>query len=311
MPKANFKPLTAQADSSRRDLLKQIVLGITGASLSHSALAALPAGSKLASGEPLKLKGNIRHSVARWTYGELSVEELCIVAKAIGFSAIDLVGPDGWPTLKKYGIDSSMCNGAELNLEDGWADARFHDVLVERYLKHIDLVADAGYRNLICFSGNKRGVSPEDGLVQAVKGLKRVLGHAEKRGVVLQMELFNSKVNHPDYFADNSAWGIELCKQLGSANFKLLYDIYHMQISEGDIIRTIKDNHMYFGHYHTAGVPGRNEINDTQELFYPAIVKAINATGFDGYVAQEFLPTPKTIQGQIESLREAILICDV
>ena len=125
------------------------------------------------------------------------------------------------------------------------------------------------------------------------------------------MELFNSKVNHPDYFADNSAWGIALCKQLGSANFKLLYDIYHMQISEGDIIRTIRDNHEYFGHYHTAGVPGRNEINDTQELFYPAIIKAISETGFNGYVAQEFLPTPKTIQDQIESLREAILICDV
>ena len=178
-------------------------------------------------------------------------------------------------------------------------------------MKHIDLVADAGYRNLICFSGNKRGVSPEEGLKHAVNGLKRVIGHAEKRGVILQMELFNSKVDHPDYFADNSAWGIALCQQLGSANFKLLYDIYHMQISEGDIIRTIQDNHEYFGHYHTAGVPGRHEINDTQELFYPAIIKAINATGFSGYVAQEFIPTPKTIQGQIESLREAILICDV
>jgi hydroxypyruvate isomerase len=306
MPDNPMQSAMSDALIARRDLLKKLVLGVTGASLSSSALAALP--DDIAG---LKLKGNINHSVARWTYGELSIEELCIAAKAIGFNAIDLVGPADWPTLKKYGVDSSMCNGAELNLEDGWADPKFHDELTERYLKHIDLVADAGYRNLICFSGNKRGVSPEQGLQHAVTGLKRIIKQAEKRGVILQMELFNSKVDHPDYFADNSAWGIALCKQLGSANFKLLYDIYHMQISEGDIIRTIRDNHEYFGHYHTAGVPGRNEINDTQELFYPAIIKAINETGFNGYVAQEFLPTPKTIQGQIESLRESILICDV
>lgn len=306
MPDKPRQFLMSETVNSRRDLLKQLVLGVTGASLSGSALAALP--DNIAT---LKLKGNINHSVARWTYSELSIEELCLAAKAIGFGAIDLVGPEDWATLKQYGIDSSMCNGAELNLIDGWADPKFHDVLTQRYMKHIDLVAEAGYRNLICFSGNKRGVSPENGLQHAVTGLQRIIGHAEKRGVTLQMELFNSKVDHPDYFADNSAWGIELCKQLGSANFKLLFDIYHMQINEGDIIRTIRDNHEYFGHYHTAGVPGRHEINDTQELFYPAIIRAINATGFNGYVAQEFIPTPKTIQGQIESLREAILICDV
>lgn len=300
------RDLFAGIHTSRRDLFKQIVLGMTGASLSGKALAEW---SEQPGAE--QLKGNIKHSVARWTYSRLSIEELCIAVKTIGFSAIDLVGPADWSTLKKYGVDSSMCNGAELNLEDGWADPDFHDVLTERYLKHIDLVADAGYRNLICFSGNKRGVSPEEGLTHAVKGLKRILGHAEKRSVVLQMELFNSKVDHPDYFADNSAWGIALCEQLGSANFKLLYDIYHMQISEGDIIRTVQRHHEYFGHYHTAGVPGRHEINDTQELYYPAIVKAIHATGFDGYVAQEFLPTPKALKDQLASLREAVLICDV
>ncbi len=220
MPDKRMESEMNLSDNGRRELLKKLVLGMTGASLSASALATLPDDIS-----DLKLKGNINHSVARWTYGELSVEELCIAAKAIGFSAIDLIGPADWPTLKKYGIDSSMCNGAELNLEDGWADLAFHDELTERYLKHIDLVADAGYRNLICFSGNKRGVSPEQGLQHAVTGLKRIIKQAEKRGVVLQMELFNSKVDHPDYFADNSAWGIALCKQLGSANFKLLYDI--------------------------------------------------------------------------------------
>ena len=148
----------------------------------------------------------------------------------------------------------------------------------------------------------------ETGLKNSVEGLQKILGKAEKRGVVIQMELFNSKINHPDYMCDNTSWGIELCKRLDSPNFKLLYDIYHMQISEGDIIRTIQDHHPYFGHYHTAGVPGRNEIDETQELFYPAIMKAIVATGFKGHVAQEFIPTAKN---PIESLRRPITICDV
>ena len=201
-----------------------------------------------------------------------------------------------------------MCNGAEISLTKGFNHKEYHNRLVDNYLEHIDLVAEAGYTNLICFSGNRNGMDDETGLKNSVEGLKKILGRAEKRGVVLQMELFNSKINHPDYMCDNSPWGIELCKRLDSPNFKLLYDIYHMQISEGDIIRTIQDHHQYFGHYHTAGVPGRNEIDETQELFYPAIMQAIVATGFKGYVAQEFIPTAKD---PIESLRRAISICDV
>ncbi|MDN4501895.1 TIM barrel protein [Alteromonadaceae bacterium BrNp21-10] len=296
---------------SRRQLIKHFAAGAAGMGLLSQASVTNAAEKASSSKTKLPLKGNVHHSLARWTYQDLSVEELCKVVKSIGFSAIDLIGPDDWPTLKKYGIHSSMCNGAELNLTDGWGDTQFHEALIERYHRHIDLVADAGYTNLICFSGNKRGMDPELGLQNAVKGLKQILPHAEQRGVVLQMELFNSKVNHPDYFADNSAWGIELCKRLGSDNFKLLYDIYHMQISEGDIIRTITDNHQYFGHYHTAGVPGRNEIDDTQELYYPAIAKAILATGFKGYLAQEFIPTPTDMADKIESLRNAVHICDV
>jgi hydroxypyruvate isomerase len=140
----------------------------------------------------------------------------------------------------------------------------------------------------------------ETGLKNSVEGLKKILSLAEKRGVIVQLELFNSKINHPDYMADNSAWGIELCKRIGSENFKLLYDIYHMQINEGDIIRTITDNHQYFGHYHTAGVPGRHEIDNSQELFYPAIMRAIAKTGFKGYVAQEFAPAK---ENKIAALR--------
>jgi hydroxypyruvate isomerase len=290
----------------RRNLLKGIVIA--------SATVAASSGASIASDitkiRP-DLKGNINHSVSRWTYGDLSIEELCQVVKSIGFSAIDLVGPEDWAVLKRYGVTSSMCNGAELNLVDGWIHTQFHDELVARYLRHIDLLANAGYTNLVCFSGNARGMSPEQGLQNALKGLRRIMPVAEEKGIVIQMELFNSKIDHPDYMADNSAWGISLCKALNSPNFKLLYDIYHMQVNEGDIIRTIKDNNQHFGHYHTAGVPGRHEIDDSQELNYPAIARAITEIGFTGFLAQEFIPTPKDRLGKIASLKNAIHICDV
>ncbi|CAM0553422.1 MULTISPECIES: hydroxypyruvate isomerase family protein [Halomonadaceae] len=292
----------------RRSLLRHSVTGAIG-------LAALPQlGSQaLADDMPSQraLKGNIHHSVARWTFDFLSLEELCQLSTELGITAIDLVGPEEWPVLQRYGLDSSMCNGAELSLEDGWGDTRFHSELIERYLQHIDLVSQAGYTNLICFSGNARGMSPEQGLQNAETGLKQILTQAEAKGVVLQMELFNSKIDHPDYLCDNSAWGIELSRRLDSPNFKLLYDIYHMQISEGDVIRTIRENHHFFGHYHTAGVPGRHEIDDTQELNYPAICRAIRDTGFQGYIAQEFLPDRTSQQAKIESLQAAIQRCDV
>lgn len=302
--------------ASRRNMLKQlaaggVALGVAGPSLLLSGCAATAQPAPATEDATPALKGRVRHSVASWTYGHLSIEELCQLVKSLGFSAIDLVGPKDWPTLKKYGIDCSMCNGAEINLVDGWCNPQFHPELIKRYQAHIDLVADAGYTNLICFSGNARGMDRETALNHAVIGLSQILPQAEKRGVVLQMELFNSKVDHPDYLADSSRFGIELCKRLKSNNFKLLYDIYHMQIMEGDIIRSIQDYHQYFGHYHTAGVPGRHEIDDTQELYYPAIAKAIVATGFKGYLAQEFIPTPATPQGKVQSLADAVRICDV
>jgi len=231
--------------------------------------------------------------------------------KGLNFAAIDLVGPKEWNILKKHGVDSSMCNGAEISLTEGWNDKQYHATLIKNYKDHINYVADAGYKNLICFSGNRKGMDDETGLKNCTEGLKQVLSLAEKRGVVLQMELFNSKVNHPDYMCDKSVWGIELCKRLGSSNFKLLYDIYHMQINEGDVIHTITDHHQFFGHYHTAGVPGRHEINETQELYYPAIMKAIVSTGYKGYVAQEFIPTGKNNEAKVSALKEAITICDV
>lgn len=257
------------------------------------------------------LRGNINHSVCRWTYSNLSLEALCATVKKIGFSAIDLVGPKEWDILKSNGVDSSMCNGAEISLVKGWNDKQYHTTLVTNYTTHIDLVAKAGYKNLICFSGNRNGMDDETGLKNCAEGLKQIMGLAEQKGVIIQMELFNSKVDHKDYMCDKSAWGIELCKRIGSPNFKLLYDIYHMQINEGDVIRTIQDHHPYFGHYHTAGVPGRHEIDETQELFYPAIMKAIVATGYKGYVAQEFIPTGKDDKEKTAALKKAVRTCDV
>lgn len=290
-------------DLSRRAALKNIVAGTAamGVSATIPAFALEPPVSVM-------LKGNVNHSVCRWCFGKLSLDELCIEAKKIGIKAIDLVGPEGWPTLKKHGLYSSMCNGAEINLVDGWNDPKFHATLIKNYTEMIPKVAEAGYTQLICFSGNRRGKDDETGLKNCVDGLKQVLPLAEKHGVVLVMELLSSKVDHKDYQCDHTAWGAELAKRLGSENFKLLYDIYHMQIDEGNVISNIQTFHPYISHYHTAGVPGRNEIDDTQELFYPAIVKAILATGFKGYLAQEFIPK---YQDNIKSLRDAVNICDV
>lgn len=254
------------------------------------------------------LKGNIQHAVCRWCFSDLSVEQLCIEANKLGIKGIDLVGPKDWPTLKKYNLVSSMCNGAEISLVKGWNDPQYHATLIKNYTEHINLVAAAGYTNLICFSGNRNGMSDEIGLTNCANGLKQIMAYAEKKGVIIQMELLNSKVDHKDYMCDRTAWGAELCKRIGSPNFKLLYDIYHMQIDEGDVIHTIREFHSYIGHYHTAGVPGRNEIDDTQELYYPAIMKAILATGFKDYVAQEFIPTAKD---KLLSLKKAIEICDI
>ena len=289
---------------NRRQVIKNIIAG----SAAITSAGMLSSFAKPPSKIPFMLKGNINHSVCRWTYSYLSLEDLCKVAKNIGIKAIDLVGPKDWNILKAHGLDSSMCNGAEINLIDGFAEPKFHEKLIQNYTEMIPLVAKAGYKNLICFSGNRRGMDDEAGLKNCTEGLKKLTALAEKNGVTLVMELLNSKINHPDYFADKTLWGVELCKRVGSENFKLLYDIYHMQIDEGDVIRTIQASHSYIAHYHTAGVPGRNEIEEDQELYYPAIMKAILATGFKGYVAQEFIPIKKD---KIASLAKAVQICDV
>lgn len=254
------------------------------------------------------LKNNIHQSVCYWCYGTIPLEEFLKDIKTLGLSAIDLLGPKDWPLLKKYEIECAMCNGAEISLTEGWNDPKYHETLIKNYSEMIPKVAEAGFTNLICFSGNRKGMDDKVGMQHCAEGLKKIIPLAERHGVVIQMELLNSKVDHKDYMCDHSAWGVELCKMVGSDNFKLLYDIYHMQIMEGDVIRTIRDNHQYFGHYHTGGVPGRHEIDKTQELYYPAIMKAILETGYKGHVAQEFVPA---WDDKIAALKEGISICDV
>ncbi len=292
---------------SRRAAIKNIVAG-TAALGTAGMLSSLGAMAAEDDENTVSLKGNINHSVCRWCYGDIPLDSFCASVKKMGIPAIDLVGPPDWPILQQHGLYSSMCNGAEISLTKGWNHTEYHPTLIKNYTEHIDLVAKAGYKNLICFSGNREGMDGETGWKNCVEGLKQILGQAEKQGVIIHMELLNSKINHPDQMCDNTKWGIELVKRVGSDNFKLLYDIYHMQIDEGDVIRTIQDSHQYFGHYHTGGVPGRHEIDETQELYYPAIMRAILATGFKDYVAQEFIPAKKD---KLKSLKQAIKICDV
>lgn len=295
--------------NSRRKMLKQLATGSLAAAVISPAEAL--AGC-VAPDNASPLKGNIHHSVCQWTYNDLTLDELCVEAKKIGIKAIDLIAPKDWPTLKKHGLYCSMCYIAgKVSLTEGWNNPANHPQLIRDYLEAIPLVAAAGYTNLICFSGNRKGMDDETGLSNCVAGLKQILPAAESHGVIIHMELLNSKVDHKDYMCDRTPWGVELCKRLGSDNFKLLYDIYHMQVDEGNVIYTIRDNHQYIGHYHTAGVPGRHEIGNDQELYYPAIMRAILATGFKGYVAQEFMSVGKTKADRLAALEAAVKICDV
>ena len=249
--------------------------------------------------------GKLNQSVCKWCYGKLSVEQMCTEAVKLGLVGIDLLKPEDFPTLKKHGLVCTMVSAGSLS--DGLCDEKYHEASLKAINDAIEATSAAGYRNVICFSGNARGIDRKTGMRNCVAALKKIVGVAEKKNVFLHMELLNSRVDHADYMCDNSAWGIELVKEVGSNNFKLLYDIYHMQIMEGDIIRTIRKNHHYFGHYHTGGNPGRTELNDQQELYYPAIAKAIAATGFDGYFAHEFIPAGDPIAGLTDAVRQCIV----
>lgn len=274
--------------------------GLLRTSAALAATAAIPATAADA-----KKTGRLNQSVCRWCYGKIPLEELCSAGKSMGLVAIDLLGPADFETVKKHGLVCSMVNSHPLS--DGLCDEKYHESASKAILAAIEATAKEKWRNVICFSGNARGIDRQVGMDNCVKALKQLTPIAEKAGIILNMELLNSKVDHADYMCDNTTWGVELVKRVGSDNFKLLYDIYHMQIMEGDVIRTIERDKDAFGHYHTGGNPGRHEIDESQELNYKAIAKAIADTGFDGYYAHEFLPT----RDPLTSLREATELCIV
>jgi hydroxypyruvate isomerase len=248
----------------------------------------------------------INQSVSKWCYGKFSLEEMCVIGKKMGLKAIDLLGPNDFPTLKKHGLACSMINTH--GLTKGINRKENHEECLDKIRTAIDAAAEYKYPNVISFPGNREGMPDDVGIENSVIALKKIAGYAEKKGVTICLEYLNSKVNHKDYMFDKMAWGVEVCKKVGSESVKILYDIYHAQIMEGDIISTIRTCKDYIGHYHTGGVPGRNEIDESQELYYPAIMRAIVETGYKGYVAHEFVPKNKD---QIASLAYAVRICDV
>jgi len=287
---------------SRRTLIRNTALAAAG--------AAVAAGAKSLAVTPAEVtrvvkNGRINQSVSKWCYGKLSLDELCIASKNLGLKAIDLLGPGDFATLKKYGLACSMINthglGKGLNRKEQ------HQECLAQIREAIDAAAEYEYPNVITFPGNREGMSDDIGIENTVIALKQIAAHAEQKKVNICLEYLNSKVNHKDYMFDNIKWGVEVCKKVGSERVKILYDIYHAQIMEGDIIRTIQTHKDYMGHYHTGGNPGRNEIDDTQELYYPAIMRAIVETGYKGYVAHEFIPK----KDPLTSLAYAARICDV
>ncbi len=280
---------------------------IKTATLATAAAATLTPRPAAAAGAA-PLAGRIRQSVCRWCYKNIALDTLCQAAKRMGLQSVEILPLSDLPVLKQYGLISAMVTGVPGDIAKGLNRVENHEAIAAFFEKTIPLAAAAGCPNLICFSGNRQGMSDEQGLDNCAAGLKRFLALAEKSGGTVCMELLNSKVDHHDYMCDHTAWGVELCRRVASERFQLLYDIYHMQIMEGDVIRTIQTQHQYLGHYHTGGVPGGHEIDETQELYYPAIMNAILGTGFKGFVAQEFVPRGPN---PLASLEKCVRICDV
>ena len=285
---------------SRRDALKGLASVAVAGAIPVS-VSAKPVSEK-------KPQSPFKHSVCRWPYSGKSLEELCEAAVDIGIESIELLNPNEYETVKRYGLTCAMANCVPLSLTDGFNNPKLHQKLQNEYFELFPQVAEAGFKQVICFSGNRNGISDEEGIEHCAVGLEPVVKKAAEYDLTICMELLNSKVDHADYQCDHTEWGVALCEKLGMPNFKLLYDIYHMQIMEGDIIATIRKHHQYIGHYHTGGVPGRNEIDETQELNYKAIMQAIADTGFSGFVAQEFIPARKDV---FTSLKEGVEICNV
>ncbi|MBM3898542.1 MAG: TIM barrel protein [Gemmatimonadetes bacterium] len=290
---------------SRRDAITRGAAALAAAGLPatlHATSATMPERAPDATDPLPPFAPTYRQSVARWCFSNLPLDQLCLDARRVGVQGIDLLSENEWDVPARHGLRCAIANGPG-PIPDGWNDPKRHDTLVAESERLLPLIAKAGIPQMIVFSGNRRGQSDGEGIRNCVRGLRRILTTAEHLGVTIVMELLNSKVDHADYQADRTTFGVALAEALGSERFRLLYDIYHMQIMEGDVVRTIERYAPYIGHYHTAGVPGRHELDETQELNYGRIARAIAGTGFQGYVAHEFIPTGIPMRHLAEAVR--------
>ncbi|MGB2590088.1 MAG: TIM barrel protein [Candidatus Acidiferrum sp.] len=284
---------------SRRSVLKTALSGVT--------MASVPSMSWPEQDKPVQRKGRIQQSVSRWCYEKIPLDDLCAYAAKIGLKAVDLLGPEEYEVPSRHGLICSMGYAGGGEIPNGLNRLENHAKIEEGFRKYIPLAAKAGVPNVITFSGNRAGMSDEEGAKNTIVGLNRLKKIAEDNGVNICMELLNSKVNHKDYMCDHTAWGVQVVQEVNSPRVKLLYDIYHMQIMEGDLVSTIQANIQWLGHFHTGGVPGRHELDGTQEVQWDGVMRGIVAMNFHGYVAHEFVPA----RDPLTSLREAADLCDV
>lgn len=295
---------------NRRDIIKNTALAASGLLLNTNLLA----NQNQSKMETETLQGTFKHSVSHWCYGKMPFEELCQNVKNFGMHSIELTGPEEWEVMKKYGLTCAI--GWDkypegVGLDNFYSNPDNHDGLELYFQNLIPKAVKAGVKNLICLSGQRQGRTDYQNLINCKNGIKRIIRLAEDNGITISMEYLNSKVDHPDHQFDNMEWGVALCEMIDSPNFKILYDIYHAQIMEGDIVATIRKYHKYISHYHTAGVPGRNEIDATQELNYRFIMEEIKKTGYTGFIGQEFIPTGKTQAERLVALKQAVEICEI
>ena len=284
---------------SRRMILKTAITGAT--------MASVPSMSWPQQNTPIKRKGQIKQSVSRWCYQKIPLDDLCVYAAQIGLKGVDLLGPEEYEVPGRHGLVCSMGYGGGGEIPTALNRVDNHARIEEGFRKNIPLAAKAGVPNVITFSGNRAGMSDEEGAKNTIAGLNRVKKIAEDHGVTICLELLNSKIDHKDYMCDHTAWGVQVMQAVNSPRVKLLFDIYHMQIMEGDLVRTIQQNIQWLGHFHTGGVPGRHELDGTQEVQWDGVMRGIVAANYQGYVAHEFVPA----RDPLTSLRQAADLCDV
>ena len=303
MARSTFNDLTSALN--RRHLLQTTAGGMAALFMGGTSVADDTPAAAEKTAEKVITKGRLKQSVSRWCFGDVTLADLARASAAMGLKSVEIVGPEDWPVLKEHGLICALTPSH--GIPKGLNDKANHAQCIESLKKSIEATSAAGFPNVVDLSGNRFGMADDVGLANYVEGIKKVVGFAEQKNVTICLEVLNSRHDHQDYMCDTVEWAVEACKKVGSPRLKILFDIYHVQIMQGDIIARIKQYHEYIGHYHTAGVPGRHEMDETQELCYPAIMRAIAETGYQGYIGHEFIPT----SDPIGKLREMAKLCDV